>query len=313
MSTEKKHAEELIQFVEMLRNSQNSYRLPRPDPMDAVMVEDLMRIAKMIKPDPSFVQGLRKHLLQVSMTERQRAVGFLRSLPSRWMRIWNRSMVKQKRLLQTMGLAALLILSALVVVPALASRFGLGYFAPQEVEKLPSSGGPVVLATIPSEAYSKNIKMLEERAGFSVLVPRYLPFTCNLRGGYYLAEPIGEIHLEYDSNDNLPCFDVAQRKRKTQEDTVHSPFVGQGSVEEITIKGKPALYINGVWMVKESLSENGTTMRLSPEEREKLFGGATWVQGPQQLIFEYKGLLIHINAGPNISKEELVKIAESME
>lgn len=218
-------------------------------------------------------------------------------------------MIRQRRLIQTVGLATLMMLSTFVTVPVLA-QFALEHFAPREVEKLPIAGETVALATVPPESYSENVEALEEQAGFSVLMPRYLPSTCSLRKGYYLAEPIGEIRLEYDSIGNLPCFDVAQRR--AQGDTVHRPFVGQGSTEEVIINGKPALYINGTWIV-EGLSENGTLMHLSPEEQANLFEGAVWVPGPQQLIFEYNGLLIRIDAGPNISKAELVRVAESME
>lgn len=307
MSANEKHPEDLGKFLSALQDGQE---IPQPsslDPADVTLMKSLVSLARTIKPDSSFTRELKERLLHVNETE-QRLIAhpFLRSV-NELMTAWRNIMVKRKRFAYAIGLGALL---ALVAVPALA-WFALEHFAPREVEKLPIASESVTLATLPPEAYSENIETLIKQAGFSPLMPRYVPSGCNFHRGYYLAEPIGEIHLEYNSSGNLPCLDISQRE--TEGDRIDRPFVGEDSMEEINIEGKPALYINGTWLIKDVPTERGTTIHLSPKEQEKLFEGAVWVQGPQQLIFEQNGLLIRIDAGPRISKEELVKIAESME
>ena len=307
MSTSEKHPEDLIKFLSALQDGQDIPQSPGLDPADAALMKSLVSLARTIKPDSSFTRELREHLLHVNVTEQRLIAHPFLHFVNELMTAWRNIMARRKRFAYAIGLGALL---ALVAVPALA-WFALEHFAPREVEKLPIAGESVALATLPPEDYSENLETLEKQAGFSPLMPRYVPSGCNFHRGYYLAEPIGEIHLEYDSFGNLPCLDISQRE--TEGDRIDRPFVGEDSMEEITINGKPALYINGTWLVKDFPIERRTTIHLSPKEQEELFDGAVWVQGPQQLIFEQNGLLIRIDAGPKISKEELVKIAESME
>lgn len=309
MSKREKYSEDLILYITDLQDEQN---LPHPssvDIEDAIFIENLVKLAKTIKPDPTFTKNLKKQLFVANKPERRSIVQSLSNSVTRSMTVWRSVMTKRKRFVYAVALTLLLIVCALTALPSLA-QFALEHFAPREVEKLPITGESVTLATIPSESYLNNVETLETQLGFVVLMPQYIPTYCHFQESYYLAEPVSEIHLVYDTTDKLPCFEVTQRK--AQENMVHRPSVGPGSTEEITINGEPALYINGMWVI-ENMPGNETALRLSSEDMEKLFEDAAWVEGPQQLVFENNDLLIRIDAGPNISKEELVKIAESLE
>lgn len=214
-------------------------------------------------------------------------------------------MFRRKPITVAKRVVFLLILSALLVAPALA-QFGLIHFAPREVKTLPVINRPVELATVPPEAYS-DVETLEKQAGFSVLQPGYLPVGCALFESNYLAEPIGEIDMVYRLANGLPCFSVTQRK---SAGPVHRPYVEEGSVDEVTVHGLPAIYIDGMWRVENLPQKTGKTITIKPDE---LFETATWMQGPKQLIFEYNDILIRIDAGADMTKEELIRIAESME
>jgi hypothetical protein len=176
---------------------------------------------------------------------------------------------------------------------------------PREVQTLPVKG-PGELATVPPEAYS-DIETLEVQAGFSVLRPGYLPAGCALSESNYLAEPIGEIYMAYRLANGLPCFTVTQRM---SAGPVHHPYVKENSVEGVTVHGLPATYIDGMWVVESLPQKAGKTITIKPEE---LFENATWMEGPKHLVFEYKDLLIRIDAGEDMTKEELIRIAESRE
>jgi hypothetical protein len=154
---------------------------------------------------------------------------------------------------------------------------------------------------------------LEAQAGFSVLVPSYLPGNCEFKDGSYSPQPIGEVTLEYNTRDHHACFDITERT--TQVGVVHQPYVGPGSVEEIAIDGQPAIYVRGMWWVDmQRVAGNGQVdqpAHLSRQQIQALLNQAVWIEGPKQLSFEQDSLLIRIKADTSVSKDDLIKIAES--
>jgi hypothetical protein len=345
MDKSEKSAEDLVEFLTALRDEQATPHSLSLSEEEVTLTKELVSLAKAVDPDPHFVREVEKRLLALYKAEQRSTAPSLSNFVADLVLIWRLTMLKQKRFVYAIVVGIALMVSVFTVLPALA-QFTLTHFAPREVEKLPFAGDAgtrsiespepysstsetleertdftaksesASLSIDPLISYSSDIKTLEGQAGFLVLWPRYVPPGCYFREGYYLDKPIAEIHLVYDSDNNQPCFDMIQR----QADRIHRPFVGPGAVEEMDINGKAALYIGGVWVVNESLADRGTMsdrglmITLSPEEKAKLFEGATWVEaGSQQLVFEHSGLLIRIQAGPSIPKEELVKIAESIE
>jgi len=310
MSNTEKYADDLVKFATQARDGQETSELSNLNAVDTALVSDLIALAGTMQPDTSFTTELKSRLLHTQKTEARLPTYSLLDSVTAFISEWRKIVMMRKRWMYTVGLAVIFLLTIVAVMPVLA-QFALEHFAPREVESLPLAPESVTVATIPSYAYEDDIEALAQQAGFSPLIPEYLPPNCAFTKGYYLDEPIGEIHLTYNSVDqSLPCFRVAQRQAR--ENRTDRPFVGDGAVEEITVNGKPALYISGIWVIEGDLpgAESGeTTVEVNPEE---LFENAEWADGPQQLVFEHEGLLIRIDAEFYISKDELVKFAESM-
>ena len=223
-------------------------------------------------------------------------------------------MEKEKRFVYGLGAIALLLMALWIAGPTIA-KFALPHFAPREVTKMPTLSD-VTFSELPAPITTDIIGKLEEQAGFAVLVPHDVPLGCQLHKGSYLPEPIGEVLLVYISSDNLPCFTTNQRE--IEVDTIHTPFIYEGSGEEITIHGQPALYIDGIWILGEDNngedSEGGSQIiEFGPGELAELMETATWIEGPKQLVFELDGFLIRLNGDLRLTKAELIRIAESME
>jgi hypothetical protein len=174
-----------------------------------------------------------------------------------------------------------LLVSMLVVWPVWGQTM-LKYFAPREVEQLTLAG--VTFEATPSAPRMMELEHVEELAGFSLLAPTYLPSGCRLRERFYLAKP-GATYLNYS------CVSIVQQKGET----IQRPFVGEGSIQAVTVGDKPATYVDGIWM------------KLPGEEK------LTWQQGiAHDLVFERDGLVIRLSASSHLSKAELIRIAESL-
>jgi hypothetical protein len=273
------------------------------------LVSDLVRLANEIQPDPGFVKRISSQLARVAghapttIAPSPRQISLELPLRLRMRKVWIGS---------ALAFGILLILGA-TIAPSVIAQLGLEHFTPVEVETLAMSPESIAIATVPADARSRVVQEVETTAGFAVLQPTYLPDDCLLETAYFLAEPIAEIHLEYSRSDSSPCFDVAQRETSANE--VHSPQVGPGSLEEVIVKGQPAILINGIWFVEDidRLAGDDGIVEMRGTQAEQLFAEATWIGENQQLIFEYSGLLIRLSSGWNMTKEELIRIADSME
>lgn len=274
----------------------------------------LIALAQNTQPHTAFKKALAERLLIAEKTNQRADKRLLRKLSHQLVSTRENITLKEKRFVYGLGLAALLLVALLVVGPTLA-QFALPHFAPREVEELPIL--PAVTFAAPLESITTNIiDELEGQAGFSLLIPDYVPPECQLREGKYLPEPIGEVMLVYRSLDNLPCFTLNQR---VIDDSTHRPFIHDGSAEEITINGEPALYVDGMWVIEGPIGResNSDSITLAPGELAELMETATWVEGPKQLVFERGMILLRLDGGvyedSQLTKEELIRIAESME
>lgn len=312
MREQEQEAEELIQFLTALRDNHRASAPASMGSEEETFARKLMNLASRMEPERSFVRALERQLARGQEVKQRSAVQALARSVAGQLRIWRQRIMLRKGYLYVFAIGVILLVSALTVAPLLA-EFGLEHFVPRGVDNWSPSNGSIAVATIPPESYSDNVEALEAQAGFSALLPQYIPADCHFLEGNYLEEPVAEIRLFYQSEEQLPCFDVVLRQ--AEAGTVHRPYVGPGSVEEISIKGQRALYISGMWVVEGPIGETSDSgvLSLGPGELEELYEGATWVEGPKQIVFEYGGLLIRITGGANISKAELVKVAESLE
>ena len=170
--------------------------------------------------------------------------------------------------------------------PALAQPV-LEHFAPRQVTALPR-------AKVRYESPPAGLRMMaqeevEQRVGFRLLVPAYLPNGC---------QEIEERFVQSVPNRqavvlNYPCVSISEMNRLASG--LDRPYIGEGSSEEVTVGGEPALYIDGSWVATEGQEP-------------------VWTRGlNQQLIFERNGLLIVVTNRVNrASKADLVRVAESL-
>lgn len=188
-----------------------------------------------------------------------------------------RMKLKQIRLAHALGV--LLLLSAVIAGPVLA-QVALEHYSPREVEDWHP-----IQATYEATPSTTSIDRLEEMAGFSILVPTYLPPGCSLQKNSYLDKP-QVIYLTYS------CVVITQQKARTTQ----SPYIGKDSSEMITVAGNPAIYVDGAWVQIQGEKE------------------LRWAQGAaKELVFERDGLIVRLaGSSVDLSKEELIKIAESM-
>ncbi len=185
-----------------------------------------------------------------------------------------------RKLVFVVGLA---ILVGVLGVGTLLAQGALLNFVPREVENL--SLARAILEPTPPEPRLIDITELERLAGFSLLVPAYLPQHCASQERFYV--PVGkEVILNYS------CVIIAERKA----DSIQRPGVGLGSVQEITVNGRPALLIDGMWV-------------KMPGEKE-----LTWKPDLfHVMVFEHNGLIVRLTAPGHSSKDELIRIAASMQ
>ncbi len=303
-------------FGKELDNGQDSSSVPTDlTPFDIMISRSLVALAKSIRPDPNFRKALEEHLLTLQSTKQHvKPRSFLQAI-FQFGLTWRAKMRTEKRFVYALGTVALLLIVTLWIIGPTMAQFALPHFAPHEVTRMPTMSA-VTIADLPNPITTDIVGELEEQAGFAVLVPRYVPFGCQLHEGNYLPEPIGEVQLIYLSANDLPCFTTNQRE--VEDDTIHTPPIYEGSGEEITIHGQPALYIDGIWAVGEFSNSKDNEVdsgiiKLGPGELAELMETATWIEGPKQVVFEYGGFLLRLDGDLRLTKAELIKIAESME
>lgn len=278
-------AEELDVFL-TARGTGQAEPLPAGiDPEDANLAANLAFLAETIRLNPAFVAELESRLLyaiQASQPPVDRSFwpSIVESMAEK-----KQAVLKRTKLSYVAGFVVLL--SVLVTLPALA-QMALEHFAPREVATLPVPG-PVAHEPSPAPPRFMDLEQLENLAGFSLLVPEYLPPSCRLMERFYASVP-REVILHYS------CALLIAEKRGN---SIDRPFVGEGSTHEVTVGGNPAIYIDGVW----------TSFSDSDQEEP------IWIQGTfHQLVFERNGLVIRMDApSSRLTKEELIRIAESLE
>jgi hypothetical protein len=199
-------------------------------------------------------------------------------------------------------LVALLVCAA-ATWPSLAGTLVLKYWAPREVPALPT--GNRTFAPTPSAPRRTPLDEMERRLGFQLLQPTYLPAGCSLHEHwvepamvanltYYWAETFSGGKAVGPDAPRPPtgaCVMIAERA----DQRVQMPRVGPNSVEEVQVAGEPALYVRGAWT---SFGRGGEP-----------FWDPT--AGPT-LFFERGDRMVMLNGAPGTSREEMIKIAESM-
>lgn len=183
-----------------------------------------------------------------------------------------------------LGLVVTLVLLLIMIIALpLLAQTALEHFAPREVKQLPNTS--MAYETIPDKPQLMDVQELEKLTGFTLLMPTYLPLDCRVRERFFDAKP-RVAYLIYS------CVGIAEQKAKS----IQRPFIGEGSTQELTIGGNPAIYIGGAWV-------------QLPGQKQP-----TWMPGvAQQLVFERNGILVRLDATARLSKEDLVRIAESIQ
>jgi hypothetical protein len=169
---------------------------------------------------------------------------------------------------------------------------GLPHVVPQQVNQIPSQ---LLQSSNERQAPGQrlmSISEIENITGFRLVLPKVLPEDCSLNERFAQYQ---HAFLIYD------CVTIMEWKA----DGVSQPFVGQDSVENATVNGKPALYINGAWKTRGTSANQSTTP-----------GQPVWDSSIlPSLIFETNNVVVQLDAWgqQKLSKEDLLKIAESFE
>lgn len=183
----------------------------------------------------------------------------------------------------SLPVALLLLVMIFAAVPVVAQTL-LKYIVPSEVSQLPE-------ATHVSTSLTSSIPQMipfaqiQEQVGFEVASPLYLPIGCQLLEQF--AEANVRVHLGYS------CVTITEQAGRYET----HPAVGPDSVHNVTVNGRPALYITGTWVKVEGRDK---TPRWAND-----FG--------EQLIFERNNLIVHLETVQGLGQEELIKIAASMQ
>ncbi len=252
-------------------------------PADALMTE-LTELAERFSVDPSFAAALERRLRQ------RHPASVTPPAPTLWQRLTRSLSMSRPAILLRPRLGYLvalaLLLSLLVSIPVLAHMGGLKYFVPDEVTTYPTPRGNSSAAFVPLRP--SQLTELEKAVGFSILWPSYLPSACQL----LQSSQVGNYRVVWLS---YSCFDLYEAKQQSDWEPIKEP-VPRHSIQELTINGQPALYM------EDTASSTSSNFR--------------------RLIFERGDILIQLFATPGspqngmraglLSKEELITIAESM-
>lgn len=172
----------------------------------------------------------------------------------------------------------------------------------REEESAPATGRPLEVVK------AATIDELEAIAGFSLLKPTFLPERCAaLRSAHYLPET-RVTAITYS------CLDIQQQRG----DRVYRPPVPEGSLQRVTVNGSPAVFF------VTPLPPRSLSPPTPLQDPVTSHGPAKTEEGWEfrDLIFEANGLIVRLSTFPKgaptvpenapLSKEELIKIAESM-
>ncbi len=156
--------------------------------------------------------------------------------------------------------------------------------APQVVTTPPVLSGPSVAITPPDQWIDP--LELSKQLGLTVYVPNYLPSGCTPIRSWASLPPAPHVgHLQY------ACIGI----QVFALDVHIRPPVAPGSVEDLTVGGRPATLIKGSW----STGSGGETI---------------WYEGTMQLFVEHPGVTVGVQSSVGtLTREKLLRIAASLQ
>ncbi len=252
---------------------------------ESELKQQLDALAARITPDTNFTLALNHRLRQAHRAQANARPSWRLNLSPRL----------------AFAFAFALAFSLLIGIPVLAQMGLLKYFVPVETTQMPwPQGTPMPFEPLKARDRAE----LERALGFAILAPTYLPDNCS-HVEYMYFTSIRTAFLSY------PCVDIMEQHQPAdwRNNGFRQP-VGPNAVQTLRINGQPAYYIEGTWEFRTLPDDTRTT--------------PTWVpSGARRLVLERGDRLIDLAAMPDsitngmisglISKEELIRIAESMQ
>jgi hypothetical protein len=174
------------------------------------------------------------------------------------------------------------------------------HVVPRQVQALPESGSAARRSSDESPQPTRanpaprpttgpwvNRSELELKVGFEVLEPTSLPSGCTpLQRS---VEPVGPSQVV---NMAYSCVHILEQAVHIDQ----RPYVGPSSTQEVTVGGRPAVYVDGAWW--QDLNK-GSDSR--------------WRSGWSQLLFIRDGVFFILDElGGHQSRDQLIRIAESL-
>lgn len=262
---------------------------PSADSETARVVQDLRALVRRTPVRDEFVSELEVRLfepLQTSATATRHDAGMAVN-EVRPLHRQSKFRIKHFR----PGLAAALVvaLSLGAAWPVLGQTV-LEHFVPREVaapEGFPLQ--PPQALSPPSAMNLDQLRRAAKQAGFILLVPQQVPDKCD-RDEYYFDNRHKYARLIYSSS-NATCLSISEEPARG---VLHAP-VAEGSTEEVSVGGRPAIYINGVWLVPEGAAK------------------PIWSPIATHLVFERDGLLVSLTTMTGLTKQQLIAAAESLQ
>lgn len=208
--------------------------------------------------------------------------------------------------LAAVAIAAALLAASAFRWPAFADSL-LHQLSPRQVASLPPAApGRLTYATPADTPRPTSLAALGRQAGFTPLVPTYLPTGCVRTDQHFESGPGSAIAIDYSCG--LTFTEQAGRD--------DHPVVGTNSSQQLLVDGQPAIYTNGAWV--QAVGQDAPS----------------WIPSfAQQLIFDRLGVTVHISAPPDhrtemqiggqtvligggmaiMPKDELLRIAASLQ
>lgn len=304
-------AANLDQFLSAYMEGEPTPPPDNVDPADAACAAELVSLAANIQPDPEFARNLEAQLLSavvagyaqpatatpVVNVEQKRIRPSWRQVLRQWIAGGVRTQPVRRSSQVRLTQVVLAIILALMVLPVLGQTI-LRYFVPQEVDQLPIVGEThqpgeapqtaiaATMAPTPttSSLNEKEIEQIEQTFGFPILTPQYVPDGCDWQETTVISE-VRAVYLHYE------CVYIAQQRASG----VQHPFVGSGSVEQVEVNGRPAIFTRGGWVYID-----GSDTPVWEEDTGS------------QLVFENGDVIVRIQSKGSIPQEEMIRIAESM-
>lgn len=221
---------------------------------------------------------------------------------------------------------AVLLLGATLALPVVA-RSILPHSVPREIAPATPGAAPILpaaaaatFAPTPTGRRWEPLEGLAETVGGTLLVPTYLPPGCAVRERFGIPAPVNAAYLTYS------CVDISQQAvvRGGAARDEH-PAVGAGAVQEVTVGGRPALYIRGSWVNADALTPQAVASPPPNVLKNPKQGELVWREDfGETLVLERDGLIIRLQGGTagllpgstipgRAGKDELIRIAESLQ